>query len=264
MKPFILFLIMATACLNAIAQKLPNQQEVSLRAPTNVKIDGKAIEWGEFKAYNSATELSYTLANDTQNLYLVIQTKSKGIVQKVFAGGISLFLDDVNNGDKNARGVITYSAIAKADRKAFDKALYDTSGLRNRTISTLVKTIAIKKLNDVNEEVISVYNEYGITAAGYLIDNSIYTCEIAVPLKYLKSFVNNKSALKYTLQVNGMSINSLSININGVVIQDNAASPQAMEAINMMMNANMLYANSIPIRDLMNPTNVSGEYILAK
>ena len=39
------------------AQKLPNKQEISFRAPANVKIDGKATEWGDFKAYNSAIEL---------------------------------------------------------------------------------------------------------------------------------------------------------------------------------------------------------------
>lgn len=41
------------------AQKLPNIQKESVRAPDNVKVDGKPIEWGnKLKAYNNATEIS--------------------------------------------------------------------------------------------------------------------------------------------------------------------------------------------------------------
>lgn len=39
------------------AQKLPNLQQSSMRAPANIKIDGKPIEWGQYQAYNRATEI---------------------------------------------------------------------------------------------------------------------------------------------------------------------------------------------------------------
>ena len=40
----------------------------------NLKIDGKANEWGEsFAASNKRTSLLYSLANDDKNLYLVIK-----------------------------------------------------------------------------------------------------------------------------------------------------------------------------------------------
>ena len=41
--------------LSANAQKLPNTQETSLRAPANLKVDGKPTEWNnQFQAYNKA------------------------------------------------------------------------------------------------------------------------------------------------------------------------------------------------------------------
>ena len=59
----------------ANAQKLPNVQQASLRAPENVKVDGKPTEWGDkLQAYNKATDVFYTIANDYNNLYLIIQT----------------------------------------------------------------------------------------------------------------------------------------------------------------------------------------------
>lgn len=269
MKKVILSFFITIACVTANAQKLPNKQEVSLKAPANVKIDGKATEWGtELQAYNPATELLYTLANDEQNLYLVVQTKTKAIVEKLFNGGISLFFDNISNPGKTTRAVVSYSAISKADKKLVDKARYDTTAnktiVANKAIAAAVKTIAVKNLDGIAGDVISVYNEYGISAAGYLSDNNTYTCEVAIPLKNLKSFINNKSALHYTLQSNAMPVNSLSMNINGVPIEDITASAVAMENVNMMLQGNYMYAGSIRIRDLMTDTNVSGEYVLAK
>jgi hypothetical protein len=269
MKQTALFLLMTIAFADAYAQKLPNKQEGGLRAPANVKIDGKATEWGaELQAYNNATELFYTLANDEQNLYLIIQTKKRGIVDKVFSGGMSLFLDNVNNADKNARAVISYSAIAKANRGDVNKAFYDTSAnkvnLTNRALATSLKTIRVKNLDGITEDVISVYNEYGITAAGYFTDRDTYSCELAIPLKNLKSFINSKSTLNYTLQVNAMPVNSMKIRVNNVEVDDNTASPAAMEFVNMMVKEGWKNENGISVRDLMTDTNVSGEYILAK
>jgi len=79
--PVILFSI---AFLNTHAQTLPKVQEASLRAPDNIKIDGKPTEWNnQFQAYNTATDLFYTIANDDQNLYLVIQAKKPLSISKI-------------------------------------------------------------------------------------------------------------------------------------------------------------------------------------
>ncbi len=269
MKRLTLFLVAITAAVNAIAQKLPNKQEASVKAPANLKIDGKATEWGaQLQAFNTATELAYTIANDNQNLYMVVQAKTKAMVEKLFNGGVSLFFDNVNNPGKTTSAVVGYSAISKADKKLVDKARYDTTAnkitLANKAIAAALKTISIKNLDSIAGEVISVYNEYGISAASYLSDNNTYTCELAIPLKNLKSFIDSKSVLRYTLQSDAMPVNSLSMNINGVPVEDITASAFAMEQVNMMLQANYMYAGSIRIRDLMTATNVSGEYTLAK
>ncbi|MBC7401019.1 MAG: hypothetical protein H7289_13850, partial [Mucilaginibacter sp.] len=55
----------------ANAQKLPKVQTASIAAPTNIKIDGKATEWGnKFQAFNRTTEVYYTLSNSATKLYL--------------------------------------------------------------------------------------------------------------------------------------------------------------------------------------------------
>jgi hypothetical protein len=72
----------------AKAQKLPNKQEVSLRIPADMKIDGNAKEWNnKFQAYNKLTNIFYTLSNDDKNLYLVIQATDPIIIEKMIRGG---------------------------------------------------------------------------------------------------------------------------------------------------------------------------------
>lgn len=85
---FIAFLLVL--CCTSLGQKLPNVQKNSLRAPSTLKIDGKPDEWNNFQAYNNATQVSYTLCNDDENLYLVIQTRESDVVNKIMGGGIAL------------------------------------------------------------------------------------------------------------------------------------------------------------------------------
>src|SRR5476651_452394 len=96
-KPFSTFLgvIILSGCfLNTTAQKLPTVQIGSLRAPANIKIDGKATEWGnQFQAYNNHVEFYYTLSNDDKNLYLTVQATEKEIVRRIMNGGISLVVN---------------------------------------------------------------------------------------------------------------------------------------------------------------------------
>ena len=79
------------------AQKLPNKQDVSLRPSDKVKIDGKISEWGkDFKAYNHATNLFYSIANDEANLYLVIRAADQLTVRKIIAGSITFSINAIN------------------------------------------------------------------------------------------------------------------------------------------------------------------------
>jgi len=94
----LLFFSLSTLILfNGYAQKLPNKQEASLRAPANIKIDGQATEWNnKYQAYNNATEVFYTIANDDDNLYLIIHARKSRIIEKMMEGGISFTVSPTN------------------------------------------------------------------------------------------------------------------------------------------------------------------------
>lgn len=106
-----LFLPMLLLSAFAQAQKLPNIQEGSLKAPAIVKIDGKATEWSPLKAYNHAIQASYIIANDDKRLYLVVKCDKKEVINKMINGGVTLL---VNRDKKITAGsdAITYPAYA--------------------------------------------------------------------------------------------------------------------------------------------------------
>ena len=76
-------------CTSAQAQKLPNVQKDGVRAPANIRIDGKTTEWdNKFEAYNKATDVFYTISNDDNYLYVTVQATQAAIIRKIIGGGV--------------------------------------------------------------------------------------------------------------------------------------------------------------------------------
>lgn len=105
---------MGTA-LVTYGQKLNNVQEGSVQAPAGIKVDGKLGEWNNtFQAYNKTTQLTYTLANDDKNLYLVVKSTDMDNTNKVLAGGISLAINTDNKKKEKGAFIITFPVIDRA------------------------------------------------------------------------------------------------------------------------------------------------------
>src|SRR5476651_1150845 len=97
-----IFLLML-GCLTSSAQKLPNIQPVSVQAPTNIKIDGKATEWNnEFQAYNHATDIFYTVSNDDSKLYLIVRAADRAVINKIMHGSMTFMVQ--RSGKKTDKG----------------------------------------------------------------------------------------------------------------------------------------------------------------
>jgi len=112
----LLSVLISAWATNTHAQKLPNKQEVSLRAPADIKIDGQATEWNnQYQAYNKNTEIFYTIANDDNNLYLVIHATNTRIIEKIIEGGVSFTLmADKKNTNNNIMLLFPLLSMNKA------------------------------------------------------------------------------------------------------------------------------------------------------
>lgn len=220
MLPF--FLLVAFAFLQANAQKLPNVQQASLRAPADIKIDGKATEWNDkYQAYNKATDINYTLANDDKNLYLVIKAANSMVIQgKILSGGISFTVNHtLNKKDANAI-TVTYPVIKHKDKewRLMDDLFNSTAfanieGNSNRdnppsltnlntAFTKASKYIGITGIKSVTDNEIPVYNDLNIQAAATFHEPVVYVYELAIPLKLLALPGGGTKAFTYHIKLN--------------------------------------------------------------
>lgn len=198
------------------AQKLPNVQTASLRAPADIKIDGMASEWADrFQAHNNATTLFYTLSNNDDNLYLTIQAQDDNYVVKCIRQGI---IFTINPGQSTAVSVtypekravridISGNILKKLDkprdpaaRKAQNDSLIDALNLQVVKNLQKIKVTGIKAIPD---SILSVNNNAGIASAARFNDKRFYTYELAIPLKYLELSADQASTISYNIKMIG-------------------------------------------------------------
>ena len=273
-----LLLIVMTATLNA--QKLPDVQQISVKAPANIKIDGKATDWGnKFEASNSNTELLYTIANDDKKLYLVAQTTSYAVMNRIASGGIKLIIQ--KNGTKTDAGApfIKFPFLQKGKRVAIIfMNLISTKGsvmsAPEPKNAQEAKKIMDSLVSDNNKKILrehkwiytngiagvdtmlAVYNERGIQAANATDNKKAYTFELAVDLKLLGLKADGAEKFTYHIVVNGEPNKYGSMFSGGFTFAGDPALAAQNEERIRRMNEQMeaMYAT----------TDFWGEYTLAK
>jgi hypothetical protein len=207
------FALLFTA--NTIAQKLPGKQDKSVRAPGNIKIDGTAAEWdNKFQAHNNATDVSYTLSNDDNKLYLIIEARYKDVIDKIIMGGVTLTINTaLKKTDKNAIN-ITYPVLRGIDmsmvsnlfsKKSIQKKEEKLTTINvtdlNQLLETKDKLINIAGIVSITDPSISIYNDTGIKAASKFDGSLAYTCELAIPLSLISS-PNDGNTFSYRIKIN--------------------------------------------------------------
>lgn len=248
-----------------IAQKLPEKQIKEIWVPDRLKIDGKINEWGKtLQAFNTATGLYFTLANDDRYLYLVVQARDADIINRVVGGGISLGVKPFKAKD-NSEFKITYPvhdgkqalffSLKSRNGQISDTTLTARQALAhtyNSRLDQLCKSIVIKEKNI--SDTISVFNDIGIKAIGYFDNSKFYNLEMAVSLDKIGLSKLSNGKLVYHLIVNGTTaFTDLQIR----------AAPDASSAERRAVE--MLVASGEPRAAMMAaPTDFRGEYTLAK
>jgi len=254
-KGFALALVLSFS-LSVLAQKLPSEQKGPVYAPAGLKIDGKAAEWGDtFKAHSNAIDMFYTMANDADNLYLVMQTDQQSATDKIFYGGISLVIQ--SRADKKAAPLkLTYPLVSLVERSGIVIPLRDKKNnidsvmnLVNGNIERFAKKIMISGFADLAGPDISVFNDAGIKTAAKAGTNRAVTFEIQLPLKYFKHLLDDHSAFDYSIIVNGDTVQPGTIIVKGA-------------SLNGAKGSGAL--NDASINAIFSPTYLKASYTLIK
>ncbi|RFZ84063.1 hypothetical protein DYU05_00020 [Mucilaginibacter terrenus] len=250
------------------SQKMPNIQEAAMKAPGDVKIDGISKEWSKkLQAHNRATGLNYTLANDVNNLYLVIQINDPVIINKVISAGITLSIK--KNGNLNDVQSITYPYFdvnnkpqidvkntPKIDSSKASKIKADSFMTANNQKlfekSRWIKVSGIKELDTL----MSVYNREGIKAAQRFDNQMNYTIELSIQLRHLGFSANTADKFEYKVTSNGATMMSL----NGISFDTPKPGTNARKVLTIGPGA--MPPSTLPI--MMSTTDFKGVYTLVK
>jgi len=252
-----------------------------VRAPDNIKIDGKVTEWSDkFQAYSNADRVFYTISNDDKKLYVTIQTAGPHANDKIFIGGITFTISHATERRERERSPDNVSIrfpmlypnsieVLLADNNQYTQLINDT--VANKTkIETLIaaankqimhssKEIQVIGVTGITDPLISVYNSQGILAAGQFNNKMYYTCELAIPLKYLGLSVDDAVKFSYNIRLNGAPDNSIAMitssDITIAQVGNTHPAIPLMERIGTP-DPDYLYTH--------NPTDFWGEYTLAK
>jgi len=245
------------------AQKLPTEQTGSVTLPPEFKIDGLANEWNDkFQAHSKNTEINYTLANNSQFLYLAVQATDPLIIKKIIGGGITFTINTSGRRADNSPFSLTFPIIAN-NRQIFvftslvDMALYANQkksedsviNVVNNKITTVAKEIKVKGFKTIADTLIAVYNDTGIKSATQVNKSGALICEFLVPIELLGISPNSGKMVFYNVMVNGVTS----------IQQSNPAPGVTVRSV-----PHTLSTNSSNINIAQYPTDFWGEYTLAK
>jgi hypothetical protein len=226
------------------AQKLNDVQDVSVWASA-VKVDGKHNEWeNKFKATNKSTNLTYTLANDAKNLYLAIQSKDVTNNNKILLGGISLTVNPSGKKNDKEGFKVIYPVINR--QRGFGggsnrpvtvsspsgggsastvvrvqggpggfSRFQDMSPMQRDSMQRAVartqiagaKEIKVFGFKDIQDSLISIYNEYSIKTIASISDEGVFMYELSIPLALLEMSLDEPKEFSYNIKLNGLQIN---------------------------------------------------------
>ncbi len=267
-----LTLALATSLnLSANAQKLPTVQQAGLYAPANVKIDGKTAEWdNKFQAYNKSTSVFYTMANNADNLYLVVQATDRTAIDKILTNKLTLTI--FNDKDKNIVPITISTPAVKGNSSYINPLMRNPSdslvNVTNKAFDANFKELKVTGISVITDPVISIYNDYGIKFAGRVDINKTYTFELQVPIKHISHLIaaNNFS---YKIQLNGLDINggAIQVRVNGggdgsAITKADGGGGAVSANVNALLG--QMASAGGAMGEMMSDTNFTGTYTLVK
>jgi hypothetical protein len=211
MKRGFLLLPLITLALSANVDAQPNQNQKLLPPPANLVIDGSLTDWGDSLRYhNDEKNIKYTLANDKENLYAAIRISERLEQARVLNAGITLSID--TRGKKKETFSMTFPLRYPGSPAPAYTSFKDDGGeitkeereeLMRERITTL-RSIKMTGFKDIENEMITTSNTYGIKAAIDYDTNGNLIYEAAIPLKYFHDNDISKNDWAFNFKINGL------------------------------------------------------------
>ncbi|MBB6129678.1 hypothetical protein [Mucilaginibacter lappiensis] len=194
----------------AHAQTAKNAQ-TTLKAPSGpVTVDGDLKDWGDsLRYFNDEKKINYTLANDQTMLYAAIRISDRMDQIRTLNAGITLSID--TKGKKKESFSLTFPladpgtppTFGKRDNPTGDITQEDRDELMQERVTKL-RNIKVVGFKDIEGDMITTSNTYGIKAAINYDAQGNLVYEMAIPLQFFHAEDITKNEWAFNFKINGL------------------------------------------------------------
>jgi hypothetical protein len=163
----------------SVSAVFAQETAIALKSPsTAITIDGNNKEWGDSLAYyNADSKINYAIANDKENIYLVIKTNDLAKQNYILSSGVTFSIDTKGRSKKSGFAVTFPEAGQEAMKRS---ATLEENKLRLGLLT--FRKIGVKGFKDIDDDEIALSNALGIQIAIGFDDKGYMTYEEAIPL----------------------------------------------------------------------------------
>lgn len=216
-KLFILLFISLTGLSYAKVYAQDPDEDVNLWMSQPVIVDGNSSEWHEpLNNYNTPTKLAFALANDQQNLYLIIESLDEMTTGKLLRAGLTL---NINTAGKKKDGIkIKFLGMQQPSPPHFQKdSLNHNLSEMNDSLEHHhpdrdhgdrdpgVHVIQVSGFEKIPDGILAIPNNAGIQVAANFNKQRDYICELAIPLSLLDLKDKKLKGIAYNIKINAPS-----------------------------------------------------------
>ncbi len=176
-------------------------QTINLKpAPTHVTIDGSLAEWGDsLSYYNNETQINYTLANDKDNMYLVLKTIDPIQQFRILSAGVTLSIDP--KGHKKPTYSVTFPFAEQESVSFADN--YTAQEKKAEANLTKLKRVKADGFKDVESDIFTLENTYGFRVSINFDTHGFLVYEEVIPLKLFHADELKKNEWAFNIKING-------------------------------------------------------------
>ena len=183
-----------------------------LKAPLpGLAIDGNVKDWGDSLQYfNAESNVRYGLSNDKENLYFAIKIDEPVEAARVLRAGITLSFDP--KGKNSSAYSITFplntqqvGAIKTASTENPGEITQADRDELHREMITSLRGIKVEGFKDIEGDMITTSNAYGIKAALDYDAKGNLICEAAIPLKFFHLDEHSKTEWIFDVKINSVN-----------------------------------------------------------
>ncbi|MFB6456022.1 hypothetical protein ACE38W_12190 [Chitinophaga sp. Hz27] len=183
---------------------MAQDEDVNKWVPANIHIDGKANEWPKpLSFYNNDAKVFYVIANDSNNLYVVISAPDAQNQMKIMRAGFTFSVNPT--GKKKAVSSVTFPILGEDAPEVVESQNQRNSVEWRRSVLQNAKQISVEGLVGVPDGILPVKNDKNILSAASLDDQGNLICELAIPLSYMGITYGNDKPIAYRFKVNALN-----------------------------------------------------------